>query len=149
MAEPWVDTDVLTAAQLAGLPWGVMGYVNGSTSDQSGVGVGPTDITGLSVTFTAVSTRLYRTTMSLVIQQVTSAASPTIAISDGAGTAQRQASVTLAANDLAIVTLVHIETGISGSITRKGRIGTGAGTVTVVGTSQRNATFVVEDLGPG
>lgn len=147
-AVTWVDGDVATATKLNALPRGVMGYVNGSASDQTGITVSA-DITSLSVAFTAISTRLYRTTMSVNVQQQT--AGPAVAvifISDGAGTGKSNRSVTLALNDFIEVTCVALETGLSGAITRKGRANTSAGTLAIIGTSIRSASIVVEDMGP-
>lgn len=146
MAEPWSDGDVLTAAHLAGLPWGVMGYVLGGTSDQTGISA-VADVTGLSVTFTAVSTRLYRTTVYLAISQQTSGGTVAVIIADGASTQVNRTDLTLATNDAAAVAFAHLETGASGSITRKVRVSTSAGTMTVRGAAALRAYILVEDLG--
>lgn len=148
MAEPWSDGDVLTAADLAGMPWGVMGYANGSTSDQSSIS-SEVDITGLSVTFTAISTRLYRTTLTMTVTQASSTGTVTGRITNEANSLIASAQQTLTATSSGQITVVSVETGISGSTTRKGRIDTSAGTVTVEGSATIRARLVVEDLGPG
>ena len=53
--------NILTAAQMNRLPWGIMGYAQ-ATASQSGITT-ETNVTGLSVTFTADSTRYYKTTI--------------------------------------------------------------------------------------
>lgn len=150
MAEPWSDGDVLTAAHLAGLPWGVMGYVNGSASAQTGVAA-QTDITSLSVTFTAVSSRLYKTTLVVQAKQITAGATATIFIADGANVVIDVAEMTLAANDFCKFVAMELVTGISGSITRKGRAVTGGGTVTINPDASATSAprLIVEDAGPG
>lgn len=147
MAEPWSDGDVQTASDLAGLPWGVMGYVNGSTSDQTGITT-VADVTGLSVTFTAVSSRLYRTTLTVCVQQKTAGDTPNVYITDGSDTAKKAASATLDVDEISqALAIVLLETGLSGSVTRKGRAAVGSGSVTVVGTQDRYPTIIVEDMG--
>ena len=146
MAEPWSNDEVITTTALAAMPWGVMGYVNGSTSDQSGISA-VADITSLSVAFTAISTRLYKTTVHVVVQQLTSTGVVKLFITDGAGAAAVQRDVTLVANDEATLIACAIETGGSGALTRKARISTTAGTVTVLGTSTRLSHITVEDIG--
>jgi hypothetical protein len=146
-AHTWVDNDVATAAYLNALPRGVMAYVNGSTSDQAGITT-VVDITGLTTTFTAISSRLYRVTLYASVFQVTTAGFATISITDSAGTVLRQGMVDLIVSGRGVLTVVSLETGLSGSITRKGRAATSAGTVTVLGTSLRFAALIVEDLGP-
>lgn len=147
MAEPWSDGDVLTAAHLAGLPWGVMGYVN-KTAAQNGISAA-TDITSLTITFTAVSTRLYRTTLYLPrLTQNTSTGLVVPLIADGASATKNQAVRTLTATSETDVVVVILETGLSGSVTRKGRISTTAGTVDVACSATQIAHILVEDLGP-
>lgn len=148
MAEPWSDGDVPSASELAGLPWGVMGYANGSTSDQTSIS-SETDITGLSVAFTAISSRLYRTTLTMTVTQVSSTGTITGRISNAANSLIASAQATLAAGSTTQITVTSVETGISGATTRKARIDTSAGTVTVEGSSTIRARLVVEDLGPG
>jgi hypothetical protein len=148
MAEPWSDGDVLTAAHLAGMPWGVMGYDVGSTSDQTGIS-SVTDITGLSVTFTAVSTRLYIAVLTVCVSQQTSGGAVDLYLRDGASATVHRTTATLATNDAATIQICWPETGLSGSTTRKGSVSTSAGTMTVVGNASRNASLIIYDLAAG
>lgn len=147
MAEPWADNDVLTAAQLAGLPWGVMAYAT-KTADQTGITT-LTDITSLSVTFTAVSTRLYRTTVWMRGSQITSAGTVSATVADGASVEKARVATSIIAAGFSALQVVLIETGISGSITRKARADTSAGTLSILGAAAGASLITVEDLGPG
>ena len=148
MAEPWSDGDVLTAADLAGLGWGVMAYVLGSTSDQTGI-TSATDITSLTATWTAISTRLYLVIVQCDVQQVTSAGTAQLDITDGAGSIAKRRDNTLAAGEVHEITAVYQVTGLAGAVTRKARMSTTAGTVTVLGSTGRSPTLTVIDIGQG
>jgi apolipoprotein N-acyltransferase len=145
MAEPWSDGDVLTAAHLAGMPWGVMGYASIS-ANQSGITT-VADVTGLSVTFTAVSTRLYRTTVWLHAQQLSSGALAEVLLTDGSDTILADSTFTLATNDLATFSIVSTVTAISGSHTRKVRARTAAGSLTIASNANNPGRIIVEDIG--
>ena len=140
MAEPWTDADVLTAAHLAGMPWGVMGYVNGSGTQAV---TAEADLTGLSVTFTAVSSRLYRTTLSLYGSQAT-LGSVFLIIADGASALVERTAHTIVDTYSAGLTVVSLQTGLSGSTTRKGRCSASAGTFTA---QLAYGSIIVEDVG--
>jgi hypothetical protein len=142
----WADGDALTSTRLNALPGGVVGYVNGSGSDQTAITT-DTDITGLSVAWTAESSRLYRTTVTVGVQQVSNAGTITISIANASNTIVRRRTVSLAAGGYAEVTVVLLETGVSGSTTRKARAFSTASSLSVLGASVHNASIVVEDLG--
>jgi len=124
-----------------------MGYALTGGSDQTGITT-EADITSLTVTFTAISSRLYRTTLDANIQQVTSGSTPSLIITDGAGTDLGLRTVTLATSDLYAVRMAIVETGLSGSVTRKARAVTSAGTLSIINSLSRNGRIVVEDIGP-
>lgn len=110
----------------------------------------PTDITGLSVTFTAVANRQYRITMNIMLSRPSGAA-VTAAIRNG--------STILAASTLdsaytgtitTPTTLVYIGSFSAGSVTVKGSFGTSGGVGTVqVGNSTGSPipNLIVEDVG--
>jgi hypothetical protein len=145
MAEPWADGDVLTAAHLAGLPWGLMGAVVNS-ADQTGIST-ITDITGLTVTWTATSSRTYLTLVKATLRKITNAGDGFIHITDGAGGQKDGSAATLAINDYSTLTAVAMETGLTGSITRKARASASTATVTVLGAANYTASILVFDLG--
>lgn len=149
MAEPWSDGDVLTAADLAGLPWGAPAYDNGQTSDQTGIGSSSTDITGLSVTFTADSSRLYLVILQVNVRQVTSGGTATVEITDGSNNVKQNGLATLATDDYITLTLIELLTSASGSVTRKGRAKTDAGTLTIAANATSVARLIVIDVAAG
>jgi hypothetical protein len=139
---------ILTAAQMNRLPWGVVAFAD-KTADQTGIGAGPVDVTGLSVTWTAVSTRYYRVSVYLApIRQRTAAGIVVPVITDGSNNVKTQANVSLGIDGFTSMVIADIETGLSGSTTRKLRIGTTAGTVEVLAATAGEGNYiVVEDLG--
>lgn len=146
-----IADDQITAAKLdPALPLGTKnngGFAKTSGTDQTGIGSTPTDITGLSVTWTADSTRAYKVSMSVDIS-TSVAQTPTISITDGSGTVIIARNVTIdAASGQAAVHFDWVETGLSGSVTRKGRGAVAAGTLTIVNSSNRNGILIVEDIG--
>ena len=141
--------DILTADQMNRLPWGVMGY-GSATSNQTGIST-VADVTGLTATFTANSTRYYRTTVYVAnLVQITSNGYATLTITDGSNN-QKQAGtmykVVANGNGEAPMAIVLIETGLSGSTTRKARLATSAGTVETRASSSQPALIVIEDIG--
>jgi hypothetical protein len=145
MAEPWSDGDVLTAAHLAGLPWGIMGEGTKS-SNQSGITT-IVDVTSLTVTFTADSSRKYQTTVWLHAQQLTSGALAEVLLTDGSGTIVADSTFTLATNDFATFSIVSTVSGISGSTTRKVQARTAAGSLTIASNANSPGRIIVEDIG--
>lgn len=144
-------TDLRTYARNAwNSPWGVVGYAS-TTSSSSGT-TSATDWSGLSVTWTAVSGRVYRTTAFGMVTSNNASGS------DYADIVIANGSSTQLAGSRAIVqnavyegrSVVYTESGISGSQTRKVRVSrvSGAGTVSGYAASTYQASIVVEDLGP-
>jgi hypothetical protein len=74
---------VLTAAQMNNLPWGVVGTAFRNAGDVT-VTNAQTDITGMSVTFTAVAGRLYRASWSCSAKKETAAGWTQITFADSA-----------------------------------------------------------------
>jgi hypothetical protein len=131
------------------MPWGRIGSAVTTGTNQTGITSTVADITGLSVTWTAVANRRYRVTVNVSVQQVTSAATHEIIIANASNTILRQRSTTLATNDLACIAIVHELNGVAaGSFTVKARAGTGAGTLTIINDFTRNGEIIVEDIGP-
>jgi hypothetical protein len=137
---------ILTAAQMNRLPWGVMGRAQ-VTAAQTGI-TSETNVTGVSVTFTADSTRIYKTTIfSSTVLQNTAQGYPTLIIADGANAQKTFGQVLLAPGFQAPLIATITETGLSGSTTRKGRASTTAGTLTLGATATSPMFIVVEDIG--
>ena len=137
---------VLTATEFNYLPRGVIGYAS-ATANQT-LTTTEANITGLSISFTAVSSRVYRTTVSIgYAEQQTAGGYGEVKITDGSNV-QKQTAVNyqLAGVGTDVVAVV-IESGLSGSIVRKARGVTSAGSFVVVGGSTRPMHIIVEDIG--
>lgn len=151
MGYPWATNALLTAADLNAAFALVLGKRSWSAqtsgSDQSGISA-VTDVTGLSVTWTADPLRMYKTTVNVCLQKITTANNVTTYIRNAGGTVVVAKSTTFAINDLAVVTMEWVESGLSGSQTRKASVETASGTVTVTNSFSRNGQIIVEDIGP-
>jgi hypothetical protein len=136
---------ILTAAQMNRLPWGVTGYAS-ATANQNVTTL--TDLTGLTVTFTAVSTRIYKTTIHIPIVQQTSANGyGQLYLTNSSNTQLQWAQEYRLTNYQSFMTLTYVESGISGSTTRKARAEASGGGLTFYGASTSPMQIVVEDIG--
>lgn len=129
------------------LPLGRVAYAE-ATSDQTGI-TAEADLTGLTVTFTAVSGRWYQITGQVLAQQLTSTGAAAGKITDGSNTevqrfGQNQAFL---ANGVEVWHGSRSITGLSGSQTFKLRMSTSAGTIGALATSTRPNYILVEDIG--
>lgn len=142
-----VSGTILTAAEYNKLPRGVT-YYNLVTANQTGIST-VVDLTNMTAaTWTAVTGRTYRTTIYLpYCQQKTSAGTVVVRITDASNVDKQQWNGTFAASDFFAVLIQVIETGLSGSITRKGRISTNFGTVDVTQSATTPGYIMVEDIG--
>lgn len=139
--------NVLTAAQMNRLPWGIMGYAE-ATANQGGIGAAATDLTGVTVTFTATSTRYYRTTFyCFAVVQSTVDSFPTAQITDGSNNVKQSAANLLKIGEQAHYNVSVVETGLTGSQTRKARGLTAAGTMLFAAAATSPMFIVVEDIG--
>ncbi len=137
--------NVLTAAQMNRLPWGVMGAAS-KTADQFTI-TAVADVTSLSVTFTANSTRIYRTTVQFLVNQQSNAGLVTARLTDGSNVQKQQWFQNIAVNEYSVAQIHLYETGLSGSITRKVRAETSAGSVSVLAAATYPGVIIVEDIG--
>lgn len=137
--------DVLTAADLNGLPGGYIGYAQAVTN-QAGITT-EVDVTSLSVTFTAFADRRYKIT---ALANVLSAGNirALLKITDGSNVVKAGAYNQLATTT-GTLTAVEVVSGLSGSITRKARLlqDSGTGGLTVVASATIPAFILVEDIG--
>lgn len=144
--ELWFDTDAV-AFDVNKLPRGVVGFANGATADSAGIGSTATDIAGMSVSFTAEATRIYKTTVTVCIQNGATVGVPGVIIRNGANGVIRQGSISAVVSQLSTVTMAVTESGLSGAQVRKASLSTNAGTVIYVGGFSRHGSIVVEDVG--
>lgn len=144
----YVALDVLTAANMNLLPGGQKagGRARLSGSNQTGITTNAT-VTGSTVTFTAVTGRLYRLSMRLHLQQVTSAGNATVFFARG-GTPQFYAwQGPLTTTLIETVSSVEFEAPGAGSVSYTLIASTSAGTLTIAN-SQSPGFLMVEDAGP-
>ena len=154
----FVAGNILTAAQMNNLPWGIVTATAGGTSGSGyirnttvpvAIPAAIGDVSGMTISWTAISSRIYKITLTLSdINTVLGMTPFLIDITDAANTTKYQARQSFAANQTATMTMSYVETGLSGTILRKVRV---QGT-TNVGTFNTNAAsglsvFSIEDIG--
>jgi hypothetical protein len=117
---------VLTAAQMNNLPMGVVTRVS-TTPAQTATTL--TDMTGVTVTFTPKATsRIYLIIAQLELYNSQATTIATVQLTDGSNVAkQDQQFYIQSANLQSCTTITWVETGLSGSTTRKIRFGRGFG----------------------
>ena len=136
---------ILTAAQMNNLPWGIAGK-SILTTDNAYTTL---EDSGLSVTWTANSTRQYKLSFYGNIDQ-TAAAVVQFFITDSVGTPIGEIAEKFNAASFQGITSFALLSGVTGSQTYKVRMSCSAGTGTLFGQSTRAAlaaVFVVEDIG--
>jgi hypothetical protein len=142
------DSGQASGLAYANAPKGVMGYAE-VTANQAGITT-IVDLTSLTVTFTAISSRRYRTRV--VGSPLSSVGGDfgRIDITDSAGSTTVEASQHLLSTTAYRQFAEVIETGLSGSITRKARYSrtAGTGSLTMTASSATKAFIIVEDIGP-
>jgi hypothetical protein len=149
---------ILTAAQMNNLPWGIVaataggtsgsGYVRNTTTAVS-IPIAITDVSGMTISWTAISSRIYKITLTL--SDITSGAgfNPFVLdITDGSNVVKYEARRLFPAGDTSTMTVSYVETGLSGTILRKVRTTgvTNTGTFNTNGASSLSV-FVIEDIG--
>jgi hypothetical protein len=154
----FVSGAILTAAQMNNLPWGIVaataggtsgsGYVRNTTSPVAITAAGG-DVSGMTITYTAISSRIYRVTVTLSDIFSGGGFSPfLLEVTDGSNVVKYQARLTLGAGNTSNMTISYVETGLSGSTLRKVRVYG----ITNSGTFNTNAAanlsvFSIEDIG--
>jgi hypothetical protein len=149
---------ILTSTNMNNLPWGIVaataggtsgsGYIRNTTTAVAITAVGG-DVSGMTVSWTALSTRIYKITLTLNDIYTGAGFNPMlIEITDAANVVKYQARRLFPAGDTHSWTVSYIETGISGTILRKVR----AYGISNAGTFNTNAgsalsTYVIEDIG--
>lgn len=144
----WYGTTTQWQPSVWNSKWGEIVAPAEKTTNQNGITT-VTDITSLTLTWTAVQNRKYRTHLYLpVLTQVTSAGVVVAVVTDASNTVKSQVNMTLAAGDFGHVNNHERWTSPSGPVTRKARISTTAGTVDITAGAAFRAFLSVEDMGP-
>lgn len=123
----------------------VAAHALGTASDSAGV-TATTDVPGLSVTFVAQPTFVYRTTIYVSLNQGAASGITALQLADGTNAVMNASSLSLATGEVGTITMQWVETGLSGSLTRKARFGTSAGNVIAIGSFSRRNSIVVERI---
>jgi hypothetical protein len=141
------------------MPWGSVARVTSSTLSQTGITT-ETDVTGMTVTWTAVANRIYKTTFQVEVGANSVATNDvgSLILTDGSNNhKQRVLSTGTGQTTYSSVggwcTGTLYETGLSsGSTTRKLRLARNAGTTATFSTFSNGtdamAILLVEDVGP-
>jgi hypothetical protein len=140
--------DVLTSAQITRLPGGWIGYVE-VTANQTGIGTGPTDLTSLTLTVTAgTSRRLQITGYCRVTQAAGAAAAGSVFIRNSVPNTLQTSTLSLDASYTGMHAPMSVQTPSAGSNTYKLSAGTTANTFDLIASSSQPAFIMVEDIGP-
>ena len=124
------------------------GFVAMATATGPASGSGLFDLTSCTVTFTADPTRRYKTTLMIPWLQVAAGNALYAIIGDAGGTYIRQQLFNFSGAGHAGYNVVAIESGLTGSITRRGRVSSNTGNVTVPLAADTAPQILVEDIGP-
>jgi hypothetical protein len=137
---------ILTAAQMNNLPWGIAGSVARTTS-VSALTSSVADITGVSVTFTAVSTRVYKFTFAITGQKISTDGWTAIQLTDSANTQYIEIDQFAPAGSYWNCSGACFKTGLTGSVTVKlrGLCQSNTSNITVGATAP--IILIVEDIG--
>jgi hypothetical protein len=128
-------------------PWGVQAY-SATATPQGGIAAGPTDLTSLSVTFTAVANRYYRTSIYVADFIQSGAAGQVYMFLAENGTAVNRMAFKANAGDSFGANLQHIGAYTAGSRTHKATAGTSGGGLATSGSASEQNYIIVEDIGP-
>lgn len=147
-----LDTDTLWHRRLGvwgkpwRQPWGFIGRAV-KTDAQNGIGTSITDVTGLSVTFTAVAGRLYKVSMHMFVLPPSTTGNAITYLRDGANANLSRSDVPPSAGSHAGIDQFITITPPAGAYTVKASANAGANTMNVNGVNGP-ATLLVEDIGP-
>lgn len=140
---------VFTAAQANNFPFGRVAAAINITSNQGSITGTQIDITGATITFTAVAGRLYVACWAGLFNSTVSTDTFNFILTDGSNNIQQQAiSCPATTADVSFIGM-HVFTPGAGSITRKLRVQrqSGSGTGTLVAGSTYPTQFWIQDIG--
>jgi hypothetical protein len=151
MASPnttFVAGNILTAAQMNNLPFGRVAAPISITTNQGSI-TSQVDITGATITFTAIAGRLYKACWAGLFNSTVSTDTFNFLLTDSSNNIQQQAiSCPATTSDVSFIGF-HVFTPGAGSITRKLRVQrqSGSGTGTIVAGGTFPTIFWIEDIG--
>lgn len=136
---------VVTATDMNALPAGRMASAT-RTSNQTGIGTSVTDLTSLTVTFTAVAGRKYRITGQATFVQSATASTAILYLLAGATQIGLSAGEVVGTFGRTQTVIVEHTPG-AGSVTYKLQASCDAGTMSVSASSTAPCSIIVEDIG--
>lgn len=131
-----------------GLPWGIEGAAEGTTA-QTGI-TSITDLTSMSLTWTAVANRRYHITGQARVNKVTNAGAVTLTLRTSGGTVLQENTCALDSATITIATL-HVDkmyTPSAGATTVKLSLTSTTASATTTCDSTRPLTLEIVDVGP-
>jgi predicted secreted Zn-dependent protease len=145
----FVAGSVLTASQQNAFGFSTVALAKTTTMSQAGI-TSATDLTGATVTFTAIANRNYKVTWHTYATTTVAAGAATVTLNNGATILQY---TTVLSNSTAGATFngIYVGTFSAGSVTLKlvGSLGAGgSGTVSFVSVATLPTFVIVEDVGP-
>ena len=151
MATPnttFTSGQILTATQVNNLAWGSVGFVNRTAGDLTIAG-GAQDLTGMSITFTAVANRIYRASWLVNGNKAAVDRDGTfIQFTDSANTVIASVNMQTDSGAQGInFSSNYTFTTAAGSKTYKLRMGSFSGNLTVFANSTNPISFLIEDIG--
>lgn len=130
------------------LPWGHVVAPATVIANQLAIGAAITDLTGLTVTFTAVANRRITVTVLIETLQNTSTGTQNVYIRDGASTSLVTYGTTIGIAGFNTYAIFGILTPAAGSTTYKASLKTSAGTVDLSASGGQPAVLTAVDYGP-
>lgn len=131
------------------IPWGNVGYVS-RTTGLTGIAGGATDLTGMSVTFTAVANRNYKATWHVNGYKAGVDLDGTqVLFTNAANTVLSYIIVRSPSGNWALnLSASHVFTTSAGSSTFKLRMASYSGTFSPTADSDNPCQLIIEDIGP-
>ena len=130
------------------MPWGQVGYATRSAGGYSFNAAAAADLTGMSITFTAVANRLYKFTWNISGQKGTNAGYIQVFLTNAANTQLASVISSQVANGYYNNSGTALQTFSAGSQTLKMRAETNTNTAYFYADSGFPMTFIAEDIGP-
>jgi hypothetical protein len=145
----FVSGAILTAAQQNAFGFSTVGLTASTTLNQAGI-ISETDLTGMSVTFTAIANRNYKISMYTYAVPTVTGVSATVKIKQGSTVLQTAITQVGTAGVGGTCTCFVVKTFTAGSTTLKlsGALGAGSGSLTFYSDGTLPTTLLVEDVGP-
>ncbi|HET9667277.1 MAG TPA: hypothetical protein VFP09_10990, partial [Desertimonas sp.] len=149
----WVDTDepvAMTDDLRWNAAWGMIAFAHTSAVGTQTIStIALVDVTGLSVTWTPVVGRRYRTTVTLLARKITATGDISVVVADAANTNLGGSVMTLGINGYGPTTLQIVDVPATAApLTRKVQVHPGSASAVITPVTGYYSMIVVEDIGP-